>query len=185
MVLDPGLLGNAVEPDSDPVQDAARLDLDQPGLAVERERHGEDGLQRVALLAAGRADIGGATAGAAGKVERTLDRLGRDAGAVVADLDQLLGDGDLDPRRQLRLLGIVERVVGQLLDDDERPAFGRVADLARQLALAQEVERPRGTKNLGDESAHRFTRPWPGAPRPTSRSMAILWLCQLLHASRG
>ena len=153
MVLDPGLLGNAVEPDSDPVQDAARLDLHQPGLAVERERHGEDGLERVALLAAGRADIGGATAGAAGKVERTLNRLGRDAGSVVADLDQLRGNGDLDPRRQLRLLGIVERVVGQFLNDDERPAFGRMADLARELTLAEEVERPRDGERLGHEEA--------------------------------
>ena len=50
----------AVEPDSDPMMDAAGLDLDKPSLAVEREAHGEDRLQRVALGAPGRAGIGGA-----------------------------------------------------------------------------------------------------------------------------
>ena len=52
---------------------------------------------------------------------------------VVADLDA-------DHRRGAGFLGSVEGVVGQFLENDERPLVGAVADLFDQLALGAEVE---------------------------------------------
>jgi hypothetical protein len=87
-------LRDAVDADRDPVADAEALDLDQPGVAVERERHHDDGLERVALGAAGRADVGFAARDADREVEDALDHVAGDAGAVVPHLDQVLGDRD-------------------------------------------------------------------------------------------
>ena len=57
LVVDHRLLGDPVDPEGDLVADAARGDLDAALLAAQGERHGEDGLERVALAAAVRRDV--------------------------------------------------------------------------------------------------------------------------------
>ena len=44
------------------------------------------------------------------------------------------------------LLAGVDRVVEQLLEDDDRPGLLRVADLGDQLLLGGEVEQPAGAE---------------------------------------
>ena len=153
MVVDHRLLSDGIGGDPDPMMDAAGLDLDEPSLAVEGEAHGDDRLQCVALGASGRPGIGGAAGDSRAEIEDTGDGLGRDARPEVADLDQPLGNGDLDPWRLALFLRVVDRVVDQLLDRDERPLLGRMADLARELTLAEEIEQPRGGERLGREHA--------------------------------
>ena len=58
LVREHRLLADAVDREGDPVALALRRDLDLPALAVEHERHGEDRLERVALGAARRGDVG-------------------------------------------------------------------------------------------------------------------------------
>ena len=86
------LLADAVDAEVDDVADAAGLDLDPPALAVEHERHRDDGLERVPLRSPGRRDVGFAARHPDGEVEDALDGLGRKPGAVV-------GDGDAGSRR--------------------------------------------------------------------------------------
>ena len=153
----PRLLAYRVDGEPDAVRDAAGLDHRLAHAAVEHERHGEDRLQGVALLPPARADIGRARTGAGRKVEKAVDGLGRDAGAVVGDGDLAgLGrDRDCNLRRDLGLLGDVEPVVDQLLHGDERPALGPVTGLNDQLPLAAEVEQAGGGENLADEARRR------------------------------
>ena len=140
--------------------DAQAFDLDPTGVAVEYERHNHDGLQGVALGAAGRPGIGFAARDADGEVEDVPDHVARDTGAVVPHLDHVLSDRHLDPRCGLGLLGRVERVVDQLLDRDLRPHAGLVPDLCRQLTFGREVEQPGGGKGLRCED------PWRTPPAP-------------------
>ena len=117
-----------------------------PRLAVKDERHGDDGLERVALRAARRGDVGLAAADPDGEVEDVLDGLRRDAGAVVRHRDSGLVDRDGDRRRDAGLLAGVDAVVDQLLKDDERPCLAPVTGLRDQLLLAREVEQSRRAK---------------------------------------
>jgi hypothetical protein len=54
-------------------------------------------------------------------VEDALDNVRVDARSPVRDNDALVIDRNLDPRFEARVLGVVERVVGQFLDDDLQP----------------------------------------------------------------
>ena len=120
-------------------------DLDDAALAVrEHEGHGDDGLQRIALRAARRRDIGFARRGAGREVEDRLDRPGRQARPVVGDRDAGVVDADRDLRRDAGFLAGVERVVEELLDDDQRPFVDgvpglRLSSLSRQKSSSREV----------------------------------------------
>jgi hypothetical protein len=136
------------------VRDAAGLDHRLAHTAVEHEWHGEDRLQGVALLPPARADISRARTGAGRKVEKAVDGLGGDAGAIVGDGDlaRLGRDRDCNLRRDLGFLGDIEPVVDQLFHGNKRPALGPVTGLNDQLALAAEVEQAAGGENLADEA---------------------------------
>jgi len=76
-VRDLRLAPNPVDREHDAMQDAVRLDNSLPALAVKSERHGEDRLQGVTLLAAARRHVGLARRHPHCVVEDTLDRFGR------------------------------------------------------------------------------------------------------------
>src|SRR5262249_34566322 len=69
------------------------------------------------------------------EVENAGDRLGRNARTVVGDGDGAVGNLNLDGRSNTGLLGSVDRVINQLLEDHERPLIGAMTDLLRQLAF--------------------------------------------------
>ena len=141
-VVDHRPLRDTIDPERDLVPDAARDDLDHAFGTAERERHGDDRLYRVALLAAVRRDVSFAAGGAGREVEDRGDGLSRDAWPVVAHSNPAAGDGHADHRRNASLLAGVERVVGQLLQDNERPVVGLVTGLSREFLLATELEQP-------------------------------------------
>jgi hypothetical protein len=60
----------------------------------------------------------------------------------------LVVDLDADHWRRAGFLGSVEGVVSQLLENNERPLIGAVADLLDQLALSAEVEQTGGLECL-------------------------------------
>jgi hypothetical protein len=142
------LLGDRVDGEAEPVQGAAGLDLDQAGRAVEGEGHGEDGLERVALGAAGRADVGLAGADPDGEVEDVRDDIAGDAWPLVRDLEHRSVEADVDHGRKVGRLGGVEAVVDELLERDLGPLVRRVADLGGELARGGEVEEARGAVDL-------------------------------------
>src|SRR5688572_26932281 len=96
------------------VPDPLALDHDPTGLAVERERHGDHRLQRVALRAPGRADMGLAARDPDREVEDVLDDISGYSGTVVDEADPGTVDLYLDPRGDVGLLAGIERVVDQL-----------------------------------------------------------------------
>src|SRR5262249_1141802 len=142
------LLADVVDLERDSVVNAAGLDLDPAATAVEHERHGDDGLQRVALRAAGRGDVGVAAADPDGKVEHTLHGLCRKPRPVVRHRDAGLIDGDGDLGCDAGLLTGIERVVEQLLQDHERPLRRAMPGLCDQLLLVAEVEQARRSERL-------------------------------------
>ena len=145
-LLDHRLLSDLVDLEGDLVPDAAADDPDAARRAVQNEGHGEDGLEGVALRAAGRADVGLAARGAGREVQDARDRLRRDAGAVVGDCNA--GVGELDPNlgRGARLLAGVERVVDQLLEHDQGPGVRLMPGLCHQLLATAELEEPAGAE---------------------------------------
>lgn len=98
-------------------------------LAVEDERHGDDGLQGVALCAPRRGDVSLAARDPDREVQHAFDRRRRQARAVVAYGDPGGVHRDPDRRCNAGFLAGVNGVVGQLLDDDERPLLALVAGL--------------------------------------------------------
>ena len=70
-----------------------------------------------------------------------VNHLGRDARALVGDLDHLRSDADGDRGRSAGFLGSIDRVVAQLLNHDQGSEIGSMADLHLQLAPIGEVER--------------------------------------------
>ena len=80
-VGDGRLLADAVDADVDQVAEAAGFDHDAAGLAVEHEGHRDDHLERIALGAAGRTDIGFPRSDPDSKVEHHLHR--RRVGCLV------------------------------------------------------------------------------------------------------
>ena len=136
---------------------AIRIDADAPDISGEAERHGADRFQRVALRAPGRAAVRLARRCPDRVIEHGADGFRRQAGAVVADRD-LAGRGrylDHDFRRDAGLLAGVDRVVDQLLQDDERPVIGLVAGLRRQLLDGAEFEQPGGAERLAMQARWR------------------------------
>jgi hypothetical protein len=57
-VLNGGMLANAIDAKVDHMASGVRFDLNPPTVAIQDERHSDDCLERVALGAPGRADIG-------------------------------------------------------------------------------------------------------------------------------
>ena len=145
-MVDGRLLSDAVDTDLDGVPDTQRFDHGPAAPAIEHERHGDEGLQRVALLTSGRTDIRLAGRNPDAEVEHVLDHVGGQAGTVVLDGDPALVDRDRDHRRDAGLLGGVDRVVEQFLQDHDRPRIAIVADLGDQLLLRGEIEETAGTK---------------------------------------
>src|SRR5512144_1942572 len=90
------LLTDGIDGKGDFVSDALGIDLDPAGFAVEREGHGEDRLQRVALRPAAGRDIGFAARYPNREVENARDHLSRQARAVVHDGDSVRAYADTD-----------------------------------------------------------------------------------------
>jgi hypothetical protein len=121
--------------ENDAMRDALAFDDSLAPLAVEGETHGEYRLQRVALRASGRADVGFARRRPRGVVDKPRDRLGSNAATgEIDDRDLVSGYSDGDRGRDARLLGLVQRIVDQFLDNDDRPALHVVACQLDQLA---------------------------------------------------
>src|SRR5271166_5712373 len=72
--------------------------------------------------------------------------------ARTATTISLLADRDLDRGRDPDLLGLVDGVVGQFLDDDGGPVFDVVAGQLDQFALGSELGQPRGAEGLAREA---------------------------------
>ena len=68
----------------DIVRDATRLDRDAALTTIEDEGHGDHGLERIALSAARRRDIGFPRGNAHGEVEQGLNRVVGDAGGPLS-----------------------------------------------------------------------------------------------------
>jgi hypothetical protein len=140
LVSDDRLLADRIDGKGDCVAHATGIDLDPAGLAVENERHRHQRIQCVALGTAVGRDIGFAGTDADAEIENILDHLRRQAGAVVADSDPVFIDADGDRGCDPCLLAGVERVVDQLLEDDERPVVWLVTGLRDQFLAAAEIE---------------------------------------------
>jgi hypothetical protein len=119
-MVDDWHLSQLVDPKGDVVGDAAGRNHGHAPPAIEGERHCDQRLQCIALRPTRWTDIGLPRADPDRKIEETRNRLGRDTGTVIGDDDfgHFGRDPDLDDRRDIHLLGGVERVVEQLLQDD-------------------------------------------------------------------
>ena len=175
-MLDDRLLPDRIDGELDPVPGAARTHIEDALVAIQDERHGNDGLERIALSAAVGGDIGLPARDAHGEVQDIGDRLRRDAGAVVGDGDPggVDPDGDLGP--DLGLLAGVEGVVDQLLQHDQRPCVGLVPGLRDQLLPATEVQEPAGAERGALQfrccCPHRST-PWSGGCQKSDPPAAL------------
>ena len=74
LALDDRRLADPVDPEDDPCRSPCAAISILPHLLVQHERHGDDGLQRVALRAARRRDVGFPGGDPDGEVEDALDR---------------------------------------------------------------------------------------------------------------
>ena len=137
------------------MRDALALDHGLAALAVEGKPHGKDGLQRIALSATCRRHIGFAARCTGAVIEDAGDRLGRNARAVVTDDDAGVRDFDHDDRRNAGLLAGIERVVDELLLDDERPIIGVVAGLVDELFFRAELGQARSREDEAVQSGGR------------------------------
>jgi hypothetical protein len=184
-VLDHRLLADGIDGEDDLVTNAVRFDLDRAGLAVQDEWHRHQRLDGVTLRAAAGRDVGFTRTDTDAEIEDVADDVGRQAGAVVGDGDSRLVDTDGDLRHGAGFLAGVERVVDQLLQDDQRPVTGLVTGLRDQLLATAEIEQParlkggsrqmvsalcRLSRGRGGRQVHRhhLTRPRQG--RPTWRA---------------
>jgi hypothetical protein len=93
------------------------------------------------------------------------DRLGGDSRPVVGDRDVSTFHLDIDDGRAADLLGLVERVVGQLLQDNQGPLLGRVSGLRRQFLERAKLNKPACREHVAFEAV-RFGRS--GVVRQTS-----------------
>src|SRR6516164_4143851 len=105
-MVDDRALPELVDAEGNLVTDLAGLDDARADPAVERRWHREDGLQRVALRATGRADVCFTRRRAAGVIEDIAHRVWRDPRPLIGD-----GDGagrgrhvDRDVRRGAHVL---------------------------------------------------------------------------------
>ena len=151
-MVDGRFLPNPVDADLDHVPDTPCFDHGPAAVAVEDERHGNDGLEGVTLGATGRTDVGLARADPDAEVEHVLDHLSRDARAVVLDGNPAIVNHNRDGRRATGLLGGVDRIVNELLEDHQRPGSPLMADLGDQLLLGGEVEQATGAERGALES---------------------------------
>ena len=125
-------------------------------LAVQGERHGQDGLQRVALGAAVRRHIRLAARDPAREVEDVGDGLRPGCRGRCRPPGSCRGSTvHLDLRRDAGLLAGVERVVDQLLEDDQRPVVRLVPGLRHQLLATAELEQPAGAERRALQGADR------------------------------
>lgn len=116
----PRFLPDRIDREPNPIRYAACLDYGLADSAVEHKAHRDDTFQRVALAASAGSDIRLSARYPNRIVEDIVDRLSRDAGAVISDgnLARAGRDLDLDLGRNTNLLDNVDRVVNQLLEDD-------------------------------------------------------------------
>jgi hypothetical protein len=175
-------LANTVDRKSDPMRDPVRLDHRLAEAAIERKRHRDDGLERVALGTARRRHIGFLVRSAHSEVQDLGDRLGGDSRPVVGDRDVSTFHLDIDDGRAADLLGLIERVVGQLLEDDQGPLLGRVSGLRRQFLERAELNKPARREHVAFEAV-RFGRS--GVARQTSDGLTAgaVVLMVVLHLS--
>jgi hypothetical protein len=150
-VLNPWNLTHLVGAEVDAVDDPTAFDERRAAVPIQRIGHCDNGLQRIALLPTGRADISLARGNSNVVIENVGDRLGGQPRTIVTDLDQRrLRSGrhrNRDLRRDLHLLGGVDRVVEQFLQYDQRPERRVMTDLGGQLAFADKVEQPAGLED--------------------------------------
>jgi hypothetical protein len=158
--------------------DAAGEDLDLAFLTGERERHGENGLERIALAAAVRRDVGLSARRPGAEVEDGRDGLGWNAGPIVAHADLAPRYRDADRRRDGCLLAGIERIVDQFFDDHHRPRVGLCAGLCDQLLARAELEQARGRERRALQGrAHRR--------HAAHSNCGSLWLQSSLSTGRG
>jgi hypothetical protein len=156
LVLDLGRAPHRIDGEDNAVGDAPRLDDCLALLTVDGEAHGEDGLQRVALLAARHRDVGLARRCPHRVVDDRGDRLGVDAATgEIRDNDLSAGQADRDRGRDPGFLGLVDGVVGQLLEDDQRPFALGVADELGEFPLRGELGEARYCERLARERRRR------------------------------
>jgi hypothetical protein len=105
------------------VGNAVGFDDGSPDRAIDSERHGENGLQGIALGASGGRDIGFARRGFGSQVGQALDYIRVDARAIVNDRDGAFRnrhlDGDLGGNTGI--LARIECVIDKLLEGNNRP----------------------------------------------------------------
>ena len=153
-----GLIADVIDTKLDLMLDAASFDDRHSSrvgiaadLAIEHIAHGENGLQRIALRAAGRRDIRLTAGDPDHIIEDRLDGLGVDTARIVLDDDRSRIDDDRDVGRDLGLLAGIERVVHDLLAHDQRPIIDRVPGLILQLTFAAELHQPRDLEGYTGE----------------------------------
>src|SRR6516164_9874022 len=141
MQIDRWLLPQPVNAEGDRVPDALRFDCDDPGIAVERKGHRDQGFECVALRSACGTYVGLAGTDLGRVIENVLHSIGWNPGAFIGDayLTGICRHLYVDLRRNPRFFRTVQRVVDRLLEDDERPILDGVAGLRDELALAAEL----------------------------------------------
>jgi hypothetical protein len=137
-------LGDPVERHVDDVPLAASHDLHVTGRAIDHEGRCPDALESVAQLAAGRADVVRLVRNADGIVERPLQHVRRQAGAVVHDGDGVGFNDQADRRRRAGVLARVHAIVDQLPHQGQRPQVRGVPDLHGEFLLGEELQQPAG-----------------------------------------
>jgi hypothetical protein len=152
------------------MRDAMALDNGLAALAVERKRHRQDGLERIALRAPCRRNISLAGRNPRGEIENVSNRLRRQAGTIVGNSNPILRNNDFDNGRNSSLLSGVEGIVDQLLQDNKRPVPGSMAGLIDKLFLRAKFRKPRCFE---DAAAHSYARVLDNATRRRPGALAV------------
>src|SRR5262249_12875045 len=100
-----------------------------------------------------RGNVGFFRAGPGRKVEELGDEFRFETAAVIANGDRavLSADLDVDLRSYARLFGLIQSIVDQLFQNDDRPGFDGLSGLCNELALGTEVQQPRCHKRYSLE----------------------------------
>src|SRR5262249_9099809 len=151
-VLYLGFLPDVIDREGDAVGNALRLHDRLAPAAVQGEWHGEDGLEGVTLRAPGRGHVGLSGADPHRVIKDLDDYARRNTGAAVGDRDPVTGHVDMDAWRRPGFLARVDRVIDQLLQDDQRPLLDTVSRLVDQLLAGAELQKARSRKRLAVQS---------------------------------
>jgi hypothetical protein len=154
------------------MRDAMALDNGLAALAVERKRHRQDGLERIALRAPCRRNISLARRNARGEIENVSYRLRCQAGTIVGYSNPILRNDDFDNGRNSSLLSGVEGIVDQLLQDNKRPIIDGMAGLIDKLFLRAKFRKPRCFEDAAAKRGRTHMRDSSTMPRG---AVPVLW----------